>query len=392
MISNKFYVISPTQIRHACLVPEARCCYHFAAKNFQLKNRFSLLICVIVCLLNGHTTFAGTGNLPSDLVVRWQYDTQEAIEAAPAVSDGRVIVADVMGKVTAIDQEKGVKLWSKDFGTGFVASPVIHDSVVFVGDFEGNLYAMNLADGSLKWKQTTGGEINGAASIYNDTVLVTSQDGSLYCYAVEDGALKWTYETGDQIRCSPSVAGNRTFLGGCDAKLHVVDLDTGKAASDALPLSGPTGSTPAVQGDQVFVPIMDGVVYAFDWKKQKQIWTYEDPDAQQEYRNSPAVGEDVVILSSARKQVDALSTKTGKRIWRHTLRRRADASPVIAGDDVFIAGTDGRLIRLSVEDGEEAKWSFETRGSFLAGPTIVGQQLFIADVKGIVRCFAKEKK
>ena len=106
--------------------------------------------------------------------------------------------------------------------------------------------------------------------------------------------------------------------------------------------------------------------------------------ASQEYRNS-AAGQGNYGVYSQFKQVDALS-ETGELV-RHTLRRRADASPVIAGKDVWIAATDGRLIRLALDDGTDEKWSYEIRGSFLAGPAIAGQQLFIADDDGIVRCF-----
>ncbi|MDB4331506.1 PQQ-like beta-propeller repeat protein, partial [bacterium] len=73
---------------------------------------------------------------------------------------------------------------------------------------------------------------------------------------------------------------------------------------------------------------------------------------------------------------------------RYTLKRRSDASPVIAGEDVWIAASDGRLIRLSLKDGKE-KWTYEVRGSFLAAPAIVGDELFIGDDDGILRCFAK---
>ncbi|KAA1261556.1 Outer membrane protein assembly factor BamB precursor [Rubripirellula obstinata] len=366
------------------------------SKSLWIQLRPTIVIASFLALMLTWSTDHCTADalpqqvLPDQLAVLWEYDSGEAIEAAPAVSSGRVFVADVMGKVTAIDQQSGAKIWSKDFGTGFIASPAVQGEVLVIGDFDGNVYAMSTDDGTLKWQTKTDGEINGSVTFYKDTVLAASQDGNLYCYKLNDGALKWTYETGDQIRCSPTVAGNRTFLGGCDAKLHIVDLDTGKAASEPLPLGGPTGSTPAVQGDQVFVPIMDGAVYAFDWKTQKQTWMHEDEETQQEYRNSPAVTDQVVILSSARKQVDALSIKTGKPLWRYTLRRRADASPVIAGQDVFIAGTDGRLVRLKTKDGSIAKWSFEIRGSFVAGPTIANQHLFIADDKGVVRCFGSK--
>jgi outer membrane protein assembly factor BamB len=306
------------------------------------------------------------------------------------IGQGRVFVADVMGKIYAIDQSSGQELWRRDYDTGFLAAPAIHGEMVFIGDIEGNLYAIDAKSGEERWKQTTEGEINGAVGFHKDNVLVTSQDGKLYCFAIADGAAQWTYQTDDQIRCSPTVAGDRTFLGGCDGQLHMVDLNTGQAIGQPLPLDGPTGSTPSVQDAKVFLPIMDGVVLAFDWQKPSQLWSYEDEERRQEYRNSAAISDELVIVSSQGRQVDALSIETGQRKWRYTLRRRADASPVIAGSDVWIAATDGRLIRLALADGTET-WSYEIRGSFLAGPAIAGQELYIADDQGVVRCFAAER-
>jgi outer membrane protein assembly factor BamB len=166
----------------------------------------------------------------------------------------------------------------------------------------------------------------------------------------------------------------------------MVDLKTGQAIGEPLPLGGPTGSTPAVKGNQAFLPIMDGVVLAFDWQKPAQLWSYQDEERPQEYRGSVALSDDLVIVSSQNKQVDALDMATGQRRWRYTLRRRADASPVITGEDVWIASSDGRLVRLALADGNET-WSYEIRGAFLAGPAVAGQKLFIADDQGIVRCF-----
>jgi outer membrane protein assembly factor BamB len=170
----------------------------------------------------------------------------------------------------------------------------------------------------------------------------------------------------------------------------MVDLKTGQAIGEPLPLGGPTGSTPAVSVTKAFLPIMDGVVLAFDWQQPAQLWSYQDDERPQEYRGSAALSPDLVIVSSQNKQVDALDPMTGQRRWRYTLRRRADASPVIAGEDVWIASTDGRLIRLELSSGTE-KWSYEVRGAFLAGPAIAGQNLYIADDQGMVRCFGANR-
>ncbi len=325
----------------------------------------------------------------SSPTIRWEFKADEAFESTPAVADGRVIIADVMGKVYAINLADGNQLWKVDFDTGFLASPLIVAGAVMIGDVDGFLYCLDVETGKEKWRVETGGEINGSAAVYKENVLVASQDGILYCFKQSDGTLVWKYETEDQIRCSPNVVGDRTFLGGCDGRLHMVDLTTGQAAGEPLPLDGPTGSTPAVAGSTVVVPIMDGIIYAFDWQQQTALWTHQDDERPQEYRNSPAVAAEMVILSSQFKQVDALSLSTGKPLWRHTLRRRADASPVIDGNDVWIAATDGRLIRLDLKTGQPTGWEFESSGEFYAAPIIVDNQLLIADDNGVLRCFTE---
>ena len=329
--------------------------------------------------------------LPENLRVIWEYKADEAIETTPVVVGKRVFVSDVMGKVYAIDRATGEEIWKVDFDTGFLASPSVKAEELVIGDIDGNLYKLNAIDGKELWRKSTDGEIQGSVAFHGENVLAASGDGKLHCFRLKDGEKVWTYEANDQIRCSPTVAGDRTFLGGCDGQLHVVNLETGEAMGKTFELGGPTGSTPSVVGDKAFLPIMDGVVLAFDWKAQKELWQHLDEERPQEYRNSAAVTTDLVVLSSQFKQVDAISTATGELKWRHTLRRRADASPVIAGKDVWIAATDGRLIRLELENGTEEKWSYEIRGSFIAGPAIAGQELFIADDDGVVRCFGAEK-
>lgn len=324
--------------------------------------------------------------LPDDLVVAWEFKADEAIESAPIVSGERVFVADAMGKIYAISRQDGKELWRKDYQTGFLASPVVSGDQLVIGDYDGNIYALATADGQERWKQTTDGEISGSAAIHGDNVLFACQDGKLYCFEFDTGKPVWTYSADDQIQCSPTIAGDRTFLGGCDAKLHVVDLKTGKADGEGLPLGGPTGSTPAVRGDLAVLPTHDGSVFGFDWKNKKQLWRYEDPVQAQEYRSSAAIAGDVAVVSSQRKQVDALDLRTGKKIWRFTLKRFADASPVIAGNDVWVPSTDGRLVRLSLTDGA-LKWSYEIRGSFIGGVAVTDGQLFVADDEGVVRCF-----
>ena len=217
-------------------------------------------------------------------------------------------------------------------------------------------------------------------------MLIASQDGKLTALNVETGAVVWQYETSDQIRCSPTVAGDRTFLGGCDSQLHVVDLNKGVKASEPMPLDSPTNSTPAVLGELAFLPTYGGKILALEWKKGLRAWEYEDEERQQEYRSSPAAAKGIVIVSSQGKRLVALDAANGKEKWQKTIRRHADAAPVIAGDSVFLAATDGRLYRFNLADGEET-WQYEIKGALLAAPAIAGEKLILTTEEGHVMCF-----
>lgn len=325
--------------------------------------------------------------LPENLVVKWEFSADEPVDAPPVVVGDRVFIADIAGMVYALSAADGQEIWRLATDIGFAGGPAVDGDLLVIGDLDGKVYGVDTETGKLRWTQDVGGEIGADAAFFDGRVLIASQDGNLYSLSRETGTLGWTYETSDQIQCSPSIAGDRTFLGGCDGNLHTVAIGDGKSSVEPLPLGGPTGSTPAILGDRAFLPIMDGAVIAIDWKKNQELWRHVDSDRPQEYRTSPAVSGNTLVVVSQNRQVDALDVETGEPRWRYTLRRRADASPVIAGDDVWIASTDGRLTRLSLADGEE-RWQFEIRGQFTSGPAIVDGKLLIADSRGIVRCFA----
>lgn len=349
-------------------------------------------------------------SLPETLRLAWQCEIGQAIETTPVIAGNRLFVTDVFGGLHAVDLTSGDQIWSKPLDVGFSASPSVwtgvadqpDDDRIIVGDVDGSVAAFLAIDGSELWRHQTDGEIDAAAAINGDQVLVTSQDGSLTALAIADGKPQWTYQTDDQLRCSATVIDGQTFLGGCDAKLHRVDLTSGKSAGEPIEIDGPTGSTPAgspiagstmaggpmvESGDRLVLPVMSGIVYAIDLKTGEKVWQYEDETFSQEYRTDAAVDGEITVVASARKNVDALSLKTGERLWRYTLRRRSDASPIIVGDDVWIASSDGRLIRLNKKTGKEI-WVHEIRGSFLASPAINNDRLYVADDDGIIRCFA----
>lgn len=342
----------------------------------------------------GRADAQGTGatseNLPDDLELLWEVEVKGlGFDAGPIVAAGTVYANDHDGRVLALDLATGKERWRLEFEAGFVAPPAYHNGVVYVGDYDGTLRALDAADGTEKWHYETGLQIDASPNFYEDTVLFTSQDGSLYCLKQETGAFQWKYSTADQLQCGPTLAGNRTFLGGCDSQLHIIDVRTGELIGKPLPLDAPTGSTPSVFGETVLVPTYRGEIFSFAMPETDPEWRFLDSKLADEFKNSVAIANGLAVATSRNKRVFALDIATGDVKWVKVLRKRSDASPVIAGDSVIVAAADGRIIRFDLKTGDE-QWLYEVKGAFLGSPAVADGKLVLTNDRGTIFCFGKK--
>lgn len=342
----------------------------------------------------GRGDAAGTGatsqSLPADMELLWEVDVEGlGFDAGPIIAQGKVFAADHDGRVLAIDLLSGDELWRIELDTGFVSSPAYRDGVLFVGDYDGTLHALDASNGQSKWRYETGMEIDGNPNFFQDRVLFTSQSGDLYAVRVADGSLAWKYETGDQLQCGPTLAGDKTFLGGCDANLHVIDVNNGQGVGQPLPIDAPTGSTPSVLGDHVFVPTYAGEIFCFNLPSFELHWRFKNPQLADEFKNSVAVADGLAVAASRNKRVFAIDVNTGSVVWEQTLRKRCDASPVIAGEQVVVASADGRVLLFDLKTGKP-QWMFEVKPGFLGAPAVAAGRLVVANDRGTIFCFGKK--
>ena len=342
----------------------------------------------------GRGDVAGTGataqELPDNMELLWEVKVDGlGFDAGPIIAEGKVFAADQDGRVLAIDLANGEEIWRIDLETGFVVSPAYRDGLLFVGDYDGTLHALDATSGQEKWHYATEMEIDGDPNFFEDKVLFTSQNGNLYCVRFDDGSLVWKYETGDQLQCGPTLAGNKTFLGGCDSNLHVINVNSGQRVGELLPIESPTGSTPSVLGNQVFVPTYAGEIFCYRLPDFELQWRFKDPQLADEFKNSVAVAEGLAVAASRNKRVFAIDVETGKEVWQQTLRKRCDASPIIAGQQVVVAAADGRISTFDLKTGKPG-WMFEVKPSFLGAPAVANGRLVLANDRGTIFCFGRK--
>ena len=343
------------------------------------------------------STGVADGKLPAKPEVLWEYKTESeksGFEGTPIIYDEKVFVGDFEGTIHAIDLKTGNSVWKVKKKDGFVTAAAAHDGKVVIGDFSGMVYCLDAKTGEQVWARDIEQQVANGANFYGDDVLVASEGGTMFALSLKTGETKWSYTTGDQLRSSPSVWKSFSLLGGCDGKLHKIDLIKGEKVGDGVALDAPTLSTPNIIGKVAIVPTQPGVVLAIDIETEKVIWSYSDSTQSSDMRASPAsLGKfendkltGISVVATRNRRLIGLDLSNGKVLWESILKKRADGSPIICNDRAWIGALDGSIYAIDLKSGEET-WSYQMSGQILASPAVTDGKLIIATEKGSVICF-----
>lgn len=325
---------------------------------------------------------ASEARLPERLAVRWRVDLGAPILSSAVIADGRVFVGTDDAWLVALSAEDGKVLWRYKAQGPFAAAPAVGSGSVLVGDDEGVFHCVSADAGQPRWTFKTQDRVVSAAVFAGETVVFGSYDGHVYCLAAADGRLRWKYETPDRVHGTPAVAEGHVLVAGCDAMLHVIRAIDGGAVRQ-VPLAGASGSAAAVSGNIAYLGTQSGQVQAVDWRAGETLWTFEDRERQQPFLTSAAIDRETVLMSGRDKRVRAINRTTGRPAWTVTMRGRVEGSPVLVARRVFIGASDGGLIELDADSGDE-KSRMELGAGISASAAIAEDLLVIGTEGGVV--------
>ena len=348
---------------------------------------------------NGHQLRGVAGSaLPETLELIWSQPIPDGMvfTSAAAILGGHVYASTLGGELQCLDLKSGKLLWKylsapkpepDTFIPGFPAAPTVSADTVFVGDEDGVFHAVDRKTGKRRWVFQTQAEVNSSAVVIGDRVIFGSWDANLYCLDTRTGKKVWTFATADRINGSPAIAGKYTFVTGCDQHLRMINIETGKQEHD-MELGSFMIASPAIVDNMLYVGTHDGEFLAVDWKKQKVIWRYSDPQKMQPYHASAAILGHRIVVGSQDKRVHCIDRKTGERLWVFSTRAQVNSSPVIAGDRVYFGSADKHVYGVDLKTGKEV-WKYRGKSDFNAAPSVAGGRLLIGSEgsKARLLCF-----
>jgi outer membrane protein assembly factor BamB len=290
------------------------------------------------------------------------------LASPPVVGGGRVYTIDTNSTVRAFDARNGGMVWESQFGTekgnssSLFGGGVAYDNGrIYATNGLGFVAALDIRNGGPIWTVRPGGPLRGAPTVVGDTLYVMSQDNQIYSLKAADGATNWSNAASLEIAgvfgtASPAFAQGTVVAGFSSGELNAYRYENGRLVwQDALSRTSIRTSVSALSDIDANAVIDNGQVFA--------------------------IGQGGRMV--------ALELITGQRMWE--LNIAGIATPWVAGDWVFVATDDGKLIAVARNSGK-VRWinqlpRFERakskRGQITyRGPVLAGGRLILVGSNG----------
>ncbi|UYL08165.1 PQQ-binding-like beta-propeller repeat protein [Bdellovibrio sp. SKB1291214] len=244
-------------------------------------------------------------------------------------------------------------------------TPLLVGDLVIQGNGMDGISAYGREDGRLKWNLPIKNGVEPSATMIRDRLFVGASDGNFYSVEASTGRVQWTFPTKAENLSEPLLdEGIVYFLAGNNV-LYALDAATGRqvwlySRQDTSVFSIRGGSKPAIRNGNLYVGFSDGSLVAFNAKSGVVTWElqlnrnkrFRDIDA------SPILDGEQIYIAGYDDKLYAVSAAKGEVLWR--VDQGGYSSVTIAGDRIYYPTTNGEVLALNKSNGQKV-WSYKVK-------------------------------
>jgi outer membrane protein assembly factor BamB len=294
------------------------------------------------------------------------------------------------------------KLWGASVGGGgkklrLGLGLAAMDGRLFAAGRDGDVAAYDLRTGKPIWRVDTKLELAGGTGAGHGHVAVGSADGHVVLLSAEDGSEKWRSNVKGEVLSAPAIAPTAVIVRTVDGKLHALTLADGAEAWSAdqliprLTLRGT--AAPVVARDIALSGFDNGRVLAVSINDGATVWDspVSPPHGRTELERLndidaavKVVGDDVFV-AGFQGRAAMLSLESGQIWWTREVSSYRGVD--VDDDQMYVSASDGSLVALNRRTGVELWRNDSLQRRSLSAPVAVGEHVVVADLEGYVHFF-----
>lgn len=334
------------------------------------------------------------------------------LAASPVVGGGRIYAMDTEGHVRAFDAGTGRELWKDVFRlpdsttSVFGGGAAYNDGKLFITTGLGEVAAIEADSGKVLWRVKPAGPLRGSPTIAFGGVYVMTQDNQIIALNVADGTQLWS-ESGSVSQTgvfgvAAAAAGQGTIVAGYSSgELVAYRYENGRQLwSDALARTSIATSVstltdidadPIIERGRVYALGQGGRMAAYEIVSGQRVWELNLAGI-----STPAVAGDWIFTLTDEDKLLCIAKATGKVRWiaqlkayRNVKKKKGPiffTGPVLAGNRLWVANSEGEIFAASVTDGSFKRHA-QLGAPVTLAPVVAGGTLYVLDDSGHITAF-----
>jgi outer membrane protein assembly factor BamB len=294
------------------------------------------------------------------------------------------------------------KLWGASVGGGGKKQRLglglgVAEGHLFAAGREGEVAAFDLKTGKQVWRVKTGLDLAGGTGVGAGVVAVGSIVGTVLALAADNGAQKWRVDVKGEVLSSPAVADNAVIVRTVDGKLRALALADGKelwSAEQQIPKLTLRGvAAPVIAHDMAISGFDNGRVLAVSIADGATVW--DSPVSPSHGRTelerlndidaAVKVVGDNVFVAGYQGRAAMIALDSGQIWWTHEVSSYRGVD--IDDDQMYVATSLGEVVALKRGSGAEVWRDATLKNRGLSAPAVVGDYVVVADLEGYVHFF-----
>jgi outer membrane protein assembly factor BamB len=294
------------------------------------------------------------------------------------------------------------KVWSASVGGGgknlrLGLGIATEGNRLYAAGRDGEVAAFDLKTGKQVWRTKTKLELSGGTGASADLVAVGSDDGQILALAADTGAERWRAEVKGEVLSAPAVAEKEIVVRTVDGKLRALGIADGKElwnTEQQIPRLTLRGvATPVIAREVAISGFDNGRVLAVSLVDGGTVWDAPvspshgrtELDRLNDIDAAVKVAGDDVFVAGFQGRAAMLAIDSGQIWWTRDLSSYRGVE--VDDDQMYVSTSLGELVALKRRTGAETWRNDSLKHRSLSAPAVVGDYVVVADLDGYVHWF-----